>query len=90
MRHAFRFIVAVVFLAVIRARGGIFNLIFQHVSLNLNRIEPKSETKEEQVMARKAVFDNVISQAEKTEREVADICSGLIRYNSAARAIWDP
>ncbi len=34
-------------------------------------------------MVHKAVFNNVISQAEKTEREVADLCSGLIQYNSA-------
>ncbi len=34
-------------------------------------------------MVHMAVFHKVISQAEKSEREVADLCSGLIQCNSA-------
>ncbi len=34
-------------------------------------------------MVQKAVFQTVISHAENTEREVADLCSGLIRCNSS-------
>jgi succinyl-diaminopimelate desuccinylase len=34
-------------------------------------------------MLNKAVFTNVVSQAEKTGREVAHLCSELIKYNSA-------
>jgi succinyl-diaminopimelate desuccinylase len=34
-------------------------------------------------MVLEAVFDNVISQAENAELEVADLCSGLIQFNSA-------
>jgi succinyl-diaminopimelate desuccinylase len=35
------------------------------------------------LVAHNTIFKKVISKAGKTEREVADLCSGLIKYNSA-------
>ena len=35
------------------------------------------------MVAHSTIFNEVVSQAGKTDREVADLCSGLIKYNSA-------